>query len=253
MKREHTVGVVSPPRWLDIAPSELQKVAAGPVPVVQTVIDAPGFTYAPETMAELMPEVERGARVLAETGVAVLAQSGTQFSLGFTADVSTLERRRDELQVRHGVPVVFNGLAIVDALRALEARTVAVAGTYYNESFHRAFVAFLEGFGLTVAAAETWVGQGFFPSQQAVDDLGWHYDNAVGIEAVRRVAGSAPGVDCVVLPGAEIRTVGRLGEIEADIGCPLVAADTAFYWAILRAAQVPAGGQADGALFALPG
>ena len=253
MKREHTVGIVSPPRWLDISPSELRKVAAVPVPVVQTVMDAPGFSYAPETMAELTPEVERGARVLAGTGVAALAQSGTQFALGFANDVSRLERKRDELQARHGVPFVFNGLAIVDALRALDARIVAVAGTYYNESFHRAFVAFLEAFGFTIAAAATWTDQGVYPSQKAVDDLGWRYDNATGIEAVRRVARSASGIDCVVLPGAEIRTVGKLDEIEADIGCPVVAADTAFYWAILKAAEVSKGGQADGALFALPG
>ena len=53
-------------------------------------------------------------------------------------------------------------------------------------------------------AAETWVGQGFCPPkflQVGRSDLGWHYDNANGIEAVRRVAPfGAAAVDCVVLP-----------------------------------------------------
>ena len=244
-----SVGFITPPRWLDIAPQEFSRLTGHGIKVVQTLMDVPDFEYQADRFPELLPEIRRNARLLAQTGVSLIAQSGTQFTLGYAQDPEDLRSVGRQLEAELGIPVIFNGLALVDAVRAIGARRVAVAGAYYDEDLSNRFAELLENHGIEVAWMQNWVKEGRFRNQENVSGMNWCYDNDWGYQSIRSAAAGAANIDCVVLPGAEIRTLGMLNALEAEIGCPLVAADTAFYWKICASLDREAGALHDGTLF----
>jgi maleate cis-trans isomerase len=167
--------------------------------------------------------------------VQLVAQSGTQFALGYADDPAGLARVRDDIETACGKPVLIGALTLIEALRALDVGSAVIVGCYYDEAFLAATSTLFEAHGIRVAQASNWVREGRFESQQAVDALHWHYEERWGLDSLETLAAGRLPADCAfVVPGAGIRTVVAADALKAAAGRPVVGGDAAFLWAILR-------------------
>ena len=123
--------------------------------------------------------------------------------------------------------VVVTARAVVDALRALGARSIAVA-TPYPESVNERLRAYLLHFGFDIVAFE------------AVD--GWKGGTIARLEPQVAVdlalAGARARPDAIFASCTNFRAGEAIAEIEAKTGLPVVTANQATFWASARLAGI---------------
>jgi len=115
---------------------------------------------------------------------------------------------------------------LLDALHALDARTVAVA-TPYPDDMTEALVEFLESAGFAVASARS---------------LGMTGDpKTVGRDEVLELALAAdhPDADVLFLSCTNLRTFDLVAELEEQLGKPVLTANQVTIWGALRRVGLP--------------
>ena len=128
----------------------------------------------------------------------------------------------------------MTGLAIIDALRAHGARRPAATCTYYNSEWRDAFAVFLAACGFADVPLQTLVDQQLVENEASLMSYGWRMSDDMIRQTVVAIAEFAPAADAIVVTGAGARTLRLLAELETLAGRPVVAADTALYWAAAR-------------------
>jgi maleate cis-trans isomerase len=125
------------------------------------------------------------------------------------------------------IPVVITSEAIVDALRALDARKIVLVTPYYQDTNDRE-KAFLAHNGITV-----------------LSDRALARDNAVEMAAVEpeawvreTVAMRDPQADAYFLSCTSIRAVEAIDAIERALGKPVVTSNQGMLWGALRSAGI---------------
>ena len=88
--------------------------------------------------------------------------------------------------------------------------------------------------GFQVVHASHLIGQGLVDPDASFGELGWSMNDALTSRSVLRVAELAPDAEAIVVTGAGARTLNILSGLEEKTERPIVAADTALYWAIAR-------------------
>jgi maleate isomerase len=230
-----TVGFLTPPESFDPAVFEFPTLVDEPVRVQQCPTPLLGFEYRIRAVARVEAAVAAAARMLAEMGCDVIAQTGTPFAWAGTGSEEAAKARRARISAQaKGVPVVMAGLAIPEALRRLGVRRVALACTYYPDDWRDAWADFARTCGFEAVYARSLQDEGIVPSTADMADLGWSMTDDLTHAAVRAAADSAPEAEAIAVTGAGTRTVPLLAELEAEIGRPVVGADTALYWATAR-------------------
>lgn len=179
-----------------------------------------------------------GAARLADRSVdaAVWACTSGSFVFGWTGAHEQAQRVADAL----GVPASSTSLAFVAALRALDARRVAVAATYPAAVTAR-FEEFLAAAGIELLAVGS---RGIVTALEV---------GALGRDDVWELAtgNDHPDADALVIPDTAMRTVAWLDELEEAVGKPVLTANQVTVWEGLRLAGVQVPAQAGlGALFA---
>lgn len=176
-----------------------------------------------ERMAEeVVKEVEKLST--AEVGVVVYGcTSGSLLKgLGWERDL------REKIERVAGVKAVTTAGAVVDALRALGVKRVAVATPYIEEINVRERM-FLESSGFTVARIK---GLGIVKNA----DIGKQPPEVayrLALEVVRGI-----DVDAVFISCTNFRTLEIIDPLESRLGIPVVSSNTASAWAALRALGV---------------
>lgn len=134
------------------------------------------------------------------------------------------ERLRQAMLDAGARQAVTSAGAMVEALRAVGARRVAVASPYTRGLTHR-LVKFLEeaGFEVTSSAFLGISSHISAVSRRTVKDL------------VR--AAHDPAADAVFVSCTALRTYGVVAELEQDIGCPVLTSNQVSLWAALNAAE----------------
>ena len=231
MNKTPTIGFVSAPAWFDPAPSEFPTVVRESVQTQQAPLLLPEFDYRLESIAAVQGDLDLCARSLEAAGCDLVAQVGSPFA--WAGAVSEIQARsRCEAMARAAnVPAVMTGLAMVDGLRALGAKKIAVDCTYYESGWRDAFAAFLRICGFEIILASNLADQGLAPPNAKMADYGWAMTDDLARRSILSVAQQAPTADAVVVTGAGTRTLRILAELEGRIERPIVAADTALYWA----------------------
>lgn len=238
-----TVGVISPPRYLDTTPERLRGFFPGRLRTIQTIVRIPGFTYDVAHYAAGWPAYEDGIADLAEAGADVVVQVGSPFAYFHPSGYRGLSERVAELEQGIGRPVVVAGLALVSALRHLNMTRVAVAGTYYPEDWLGALTGFLGEAGIAVTRTETFVSQGLCAAGEA-ERIGWSFDPELVMRSLRATAAVASTCDALVMGGVPAGIQDHLPAFEAEAGLPLVSAEGASLWRLSSLAGVlpPPGG-----------
>jgi arylmalonate decarboxylase len=165
------------------------------------------------------------AEQLAATGVDAIMVIGT--SLTFYRGPDFHAELIEKLRAATGLPVSTMSQAIVDGLRSVGARRIAVATAYADEVNARLGtflcaqefdVLALEGFGLL------GFGEPDRKSEQDIIALG------------ARVCAAAPAADALLISCGGLRTLGVAAPFERQHGIPVVASTQAAFWAALRLA-----------------
>ena len=165
---------------------------------------------------------------LREASVDVIAYACTASSMQCPLDA--LAARMSALG--GGVPAVSTAQAIVEALRALGARRIAVA-TPYLPAVNEHERHFLEANGFEVLAIE---GLGIGETRED-----FRYLARVPPEVAYRLARKVdrPDADAIVISCADFATLPILQRLETDCGKPVVTSNLATFWAAVRRGGVP--------------
>lgn len=180
-----------------------------------------------EGLRETVKQVERAAMELASAEVDVIVQAGTAIAFfnGFGHD-RELSRR---IHTITGIKATTSLTAVVDALRALEIRRLAVATSYLAEIDDK-LVDVLEKSGFEIIAVR---GMGIKRSI----DMGKVYPEAT-YRLARDVVRSAPNAEAVLISCGNLRTFEVIEALESDTGLPVVTSNQAGLWRALRMAGI---------------
>jgi maleate isomerase len=179
-----------------------------------------------ENLVALTGGVEECARLLdlAQPEVIAFGCTSGSFLEGRGWDEAMQARIRGAVRA---ASIVVTSLAVVQALRALGARRVAV-GTPYPEAINRLLRDYLLSFGFELAGFEAVDGW----KTGTIANLG--PEVAVGLAA----RSAAAGADAIFLSCTNFRAGEVIEHIESETGLPVVTSNQATYWAAARAAGV---------------
>jgi len=163
------------------------------------------------------------ADYLAKQGVDAIMVIGT--SLTFYRGPQAHARLIEDLRARTGLPVSTMSQALLDGLREVGARRVAVA-TAYTDVVNRRLKELLAAAGIEVLALECFDLLDFGgPSKKSEAEIIALSDSAVA---------KSGGADAILISCGGLRTLAVAKPLEASHGIPVVSSATAAFWAALR-------------------
>jgi arylmalonate decarboxylase len=177
----------------------------------------------PEGFDAVIQRIPAAAEKLAAAGVDAIELTGT--SLTFYKGEEYNQRLRQAVTDASGLPATTMSNGVIDGLKAVGARRVAVATAYADEVNGRLH-AFLVEHGLTPVVV-TGMGIEAIADVDSVtqDDL---------IEFAVRVRASAPDADSLLVSCGGFRTLELIAPVEARTGVPVISSMPHGLWAGAR-------------------
>ena len=175
----------------------------------------------PEGLRAMNEGVEAAARLLASLAPDVVAYACTSGS--FLEGRAALDAQVARLAAIVGCPVVATSAALIDALRALGIRRVALA-TPYLDAVNRVERAFLEDQGFAVVSV-----RGLGLSGAAIREVEPEQVFALACDA------DADSADALFLSCTDLRALEVVDALEARLRKPVLTSNQVTLWAILRA------------------
>jgi arylmalonate decarboxylase len=165
------------------------------------------------------------AKALAAEGVDAIMVIGT--SLTFYRGHEAHERLLEQLRAETGLPVSTMSEAVVDGLRSVGAKRIAVA-TAYAEEVNNRLADFLRASGFEVLALEGFGLFGFGePGKKSEQDI---------IELGNSAIAKAGEADAVLISCGGLLTLGCAEPIERRHGIPVVTSTQSAFWKAMRLA-----------------
>ena len=177
----------------------------------------------PEGYAAAFDAILPAAEHLAAQGVDAIMVIGT--SLTFYRGPEAHDRLLEQLRATTGLPVSTMSQAIVDGLRAVGAKRVAVT-TAYTDVVNRRLKELLAAAGIEALSLECFDILEFGgPGRKSEADIIALSDKAVA---------HAPGADGILISCGGLRTLGVAKPLEERHGIPVVSSTPAAFWAAMR-------------------
>jgi arylmalonate decarboxylase len=219
VQQNATIGLVVP-HSTDFVPPEGPAMYPG-IRFVSRGVGVQRLTHAgyEAAMARVLPAAEE----LARENVAAIMVIGT--SLTFYRGARFNAELIEKIKAATGLPVSTMSTAVVDGLRAVGARRLAVS-TAYNDEVNGYLRAFLTDSGFEVLALEGFGFNGFADPQVVTED-------AI-IALSDKVCAAAPAADALLISCGGLRTLGVAGPLEARHAIPVVSSMPAGFWAAMR-------------------
>ena len=234
------IGIITPPNWYDPSAAEFAELCAAPVRTQQSMVDVPDLDFDRlAAISEAEGQVCRAARLLGGAGASAVAMTGTPFVWAGLTEEAQLRARVARVSEAAGCPAIMAGTAIVDTLRALGAGRIAVSTPYYTPEWraHAERILLSAGFDvLTIMSADQ---QGLAPEIGSISQHSAVSEGDMLHDSLRHLRDTAPDAEALVVVGAGVRTLSLTPEIEADLGLPVVASDTALYWSLAQTLGLP--------------
>jgi len=241
MATEHpTVGFVSPPSWHDPSPAEFVQLTAGAVRVQQSITAVHDLNYESlESILAALPEVLVAARMLGRTGASCVCMTGTPFGWTGCADEAEMRARNELVSSVAGCPAFLVGPAIIDALRALGVGRVAVYAPYYTESWRLMTSGILKACGIEVTSIMSVDELGLAKGGVKVADSEAVSGPEILAQSLDIIHRSNPDAEALLITGASVRSVSLTEQLEARLGVPVLASDSALYWQLCKHLGLP--------------
>jgi arylmalonate decarboxylase len=177
----------------------------------------------PEGYDSVIDRVGDLARALAGQGVEAVALMGT--SLSFYKGHAFNEQLKETMRAATGLPATTMSTGVVEGLRALGVRRVAV-GTAYIDEVNNRLRQFLLDSGFEVSVVQGLgidvVGEARNVSEADLVALG------------ERVLAASAGADGILISCGGLRTLGVTEPLEAATGLPVVSSTPAAFWSAVR-------------------
>jgi arylmalonate decarboxylase len=219
MSRQVTIGLVVPFAE-DKVPPEGHQMYPG-MAFLSRGVGVRALT--PEGYADAFDAIPAAADHLVRKGVDAIMVIGT--SLTFFRGPEAHDRLLEDLRARTGLAVSTMSQAIVDGLREVGARRVAVA-TAYTDVVNVRLRELLIASGIETASLECFDILEFGgPSRKSEAEI-----IALSSEAVAK----APQADGVLISCGGLRTLGVARPLEERHGLPVVSSTPAAFWAAMR-------------------
>jgi len=219
-------GLIFPPLDYPIPPDAKLLFPSG-LDFISNGVGLPGGMTI-EGYNEAIPRVLPRARELADQGADLISVFGS--SITFFNGAAFNQQLTDMVTEATGVPATTQSNGLIDGLRHVNAKRVAVA-TAYTDTVTERLKIFLEEHGFTVVGARglgyTSVPEGA-ATQTILHDL--------GVEA----HASSTRPDALVMSCGALRTLDVIVPLEADIGVPVVSSTPHGLWHCARLLGVDA-------------
>jgi len=240
----HQVGFTCPPHDFDAAPSDFLRMAPRSVGVHGRMLHVPDYRHRLDQRKQNFGLLEEFVHCMANNGVDVCGQVGSNWVHASGLGVEGIRDFCDRMTDTYQTPFHMAGYAMVEALRALNVERVALNAAYHHPDWWQGTVGFLRAAGFDVLWAGNFHDQGWFASQQEINDCIWCFDGDLAEKSFAYVAEKAPQADAYLINGmcnfrsgpdglAE-RPVHLEKRLEAMLGKPVIGHDTALYWAMFR-------------------
>ncbi len=181
-------------------------------------------TMTPAGYDSVIDKIVPAAVELKKRGAAAIDLLGT--SLTFYRGAAFNEKLLDDIRKATGLKATSMSTAVVDGLKAVGARRVAVA-TAYNEEVNRRLDAFLRELGFEVVAMKG-LGLEAIGAAEKVTQADLHKFSA----DVFTQASKSP--DALLVSGGGLRTLEILAPLETDTSVPVVSSLPHALWAGMR-------------------
>lgn len=175
-------------------------------------------------LIEMGNDAKRAARLLATAQVNNIIYGCTTGSL--VGGVEWEKRLVHQIKSLTGIQTFSTGIAVVDAIKALKGKNVAVATPYTND-LNELECSFLESHGIKVGAVK---GLGLISNL----DIGKTRDAEV-LDLVRSISkeGDLVFISCTNLP-----TIHLIEYLERELNKPVVSSNQASFWAAIRDSEI---------------
>lgn len=240
----HQVGFTCPPHDFDAAPSDFLRMAPRSVGVHGRMLHVPDYRHRLDQRKRNFGLLEEFVHCMANNGVDVCGQVGSNWVHASGLGVSGIRDFCARMSDTYQTPFHMAGYAMVEALREMNVERVALNAAYHHPDWWQGTVGFLREAGFDVLWAGNFHDQGWFASQQEINDCIWCFDGDLAERSFAYVAEQAPQADAYLINGmCNFRSgPGGLAErpvhletrLEAMLGKPVVGHDTALYWAMFR-------------------
>lgn len=240
----HQVGFTCPPHDFDAAPSDFLRMAPRSVGVHGRMLHVPDYRHRLDQRKRTFGLLEEFVHCMANNGVDVCGQVGSNWVHASGLGVAGIRDFCARMSDTYQTPFHMAGYAMVEALREMNVERVALNAAYHHPDWWQGTVGFLREAGFDVLWAGNFHDQGWFASQQEINDCIWCFDGDLAERSFAYVAEQAPQADAYLINGmCNFRSgPGGLAErpvhletrLEAMLGKPVVGHDTALYWAMFR-------------------
>jgi arylmalonate decarboxylase len=225
-QREPTVGLIFPPLDYPIPPDAKRLFPSG-LRFISNGVGLPGGMTV-EGYNEAIPRVIPRAQDLAREGADIISVFGS--SLTFYQGAAFNQSLVDQVTAATGKPATTQSNGLVDGLKHVNARRVALA-TAYTDIVTGRLKIFLEEHGFEVVGAK---GLGFerIPENGATQDI----LHRLGVSAYE----DAARPDALVMSCGALRTLDLIVPLEDVIGVPVVSSTPHGLWHCARMAGLEA-------------
>ena len=175
----------------------------------------------PEGLRAMNTEVASASRLVASTNPKVVAYACTSGS--FLAGAEGLAKQTAEISAITGCPVVATSAAMIDALRALGLKRIALA-TPYLDVLNRIEKQYFESHNIEVLSV---AGLGL--SGTAIREVPPE-------EVIRLVRGAdRPEAEAIFVSCTDLRAAETVALLESELGKPVLTSNLVTLWALMRA------------------
>ena len=248
----YQVGFTAPPHDFDAAPSDFLRIAPESVGAHGRMLHAPVYAHELSQRVDNFHLLEEVVHCMANNGADAVGQVGTNWvHCGGTTpeDIQAFCARVSET---YETPFHMAGMCLVEGLRALNVEKIALNSVYYWPDWRDGIARFLKQAGFDLLYFGNFVDLGFYETQDQVNEQVWIFPGEMAEASMLRVAELAPKAEAFVVngmpnfrgdDGLPRRVVSLAADLEAAVGKPIVASDTALYWRLFKTLGVAPLGQ----------
>ena len=244
----HQVGFTCPPHDWDAAPSDFSSISPATVGVHGWMMHVPDYSHQLIQRNKKFDMLEEFVHCMANNGADVCGQVGSNWVHASGLGVNGIRDFCKRVEDKYGVPLHMAGYSLVEALRDMNVEKVAINCVYHWPDWWQGTAGFLKEAGFDVVWAGNFADQGFFASQEEVNNCRWVFDGELAKKSFEYVANKAPEADAYIAPGMCNFRTGANNQpqrmlhvtpmLEDLLGKPVLAHDTALYWRIFKTLSI---------------